>query len=138
MKEFMSLVLSVALLSLSTVSHAKDLTQSSVDTQIAQTAVELEKVKQMSGLEFEVYMKTQANKLEEAGYSEQASTLRLYADQNIKTEFEGVIEDNLNDRASNGLLLGVAIVGCASIVMCPILIFLAICTFAELEPASDI
>lgn len=140
MKHLVSLVLSLILL-LSATATLANVTQAptpSVASLVKQTSQELQKVKAMNGTEFELYMTEQAQQLDRFGFHNQAATLRLYADRNIKAEFEKVIEQNLNDSASNGLLIGFAIAGCASIVLCPIFIFLAICTFADLTPASDI
>lgn len=136
MKKMITLLLTLSIFT--TTSFANVPAQEMTESAIAQTAVELQKVKEMSDIEFEMYLTEQADLLDRFGYIDQAAQLRLFADADIKKDFERVIENNLNDSASNGLLLGVAITGCVSIVLCPILIFLAICTFSDLEPATDI
>lgn len=136
MKKMITLLLTLSIFTTTTFANVP--AQEMTETAIAQTSVELQKVKEMSDVEFEIYLMEQADLLDRHGYGEQADQLRLFADAEIKADFERVIENNLNDSASNGLLLGVAIVGCSSIILCPILIFLAIATFSDLEPATDI
>lgn len=136
MKKLVTLFLALSIFS--TTTFAQVTTQEMSESTIAQTSVELHKIKEMGDVEFEVYLLEQAAKLETHGYTEQSDQLRLFADANIKADFERVIENNLNESASNGLMIGVAIAGCSSIILCPFLIFAAIVTFSDLQPATDI
>ena len=138
MKRLLTLVLTLAILTSTTFAHATTNLEKNVEARIGQTALELDKIKSMDGVEFELYLLEQAAKLENHGYIAEADQLRMYADKAIKADFEDVIETQLNDSASNGLLVGVAIVGCSSIGLCPILVFLALCTFSDLQSGSEI
>lgn len=96
------------------------------------------KLSRLNDTEYEQYLIEAAGKLEKGGNFTDAEKLRLMADASLRGYYLQMIRKTIDERSENGLLLGFAIVGCASIVLCPIWIFLAICTFGEQQAASDI